>query len=249
MFKKVIEIPELLYRSVRNCGLKSTVNRVFLHIARRITDTGFDKKYGIDTADVIELKDLQIEDTNINQATWYEPMSHKNFYAIMDRINIQHDQYIFVDVGSGKGKVLLLASKFPFNKIIGVEYAQQLNRVAQQNIKNYSDIKQQCFDVETKCIDAIKYEIPENNLVLFFYSPFSDAQIMRSILNNVTRSLENHPRHIMIIFHGNNNKVINALNQIGFDQEELVIPRDISRAQHYRTLVYSNQKVGEFPLI
>ncbi len=66
--------------------------------------------------------------------------------------------------------------------IIGVEFVRQLNSIAQQNIRNYSDAEQQCYDMETKCIDAIKYDLPEENLVLFFYSPFSDAQIMRRIL-------------------------------------------------------------------
>jgi len=244
MLAKVIRIPKLLFQSVSERGLKSTASRIYLHIARWITDTGFDRKYGTDTADVIELKDLQIEGTDINRATWYEPISHKMYYAIMNYISIQHDQYIFVDIGSGKGKVLLLASKFPFVKIIGVEFAQQLNSIAQQNIRNYSDAEQQCYDMETKCIDAVKYDLPEENLVLFFYSPFSDAQIMRRILDNITLSLENHSRHIIIIFHGENKQVINAINQIGFYRQELKVCRDISRAHHYRTIVYSNLELG-----
>ncbi len=104
MLAKVIRIPKLLLLSVSERGLNSTVFRTYLYIACWITDTGFDIQYDTDTADVIELKDLQIEGTDINRATWYEPMTHKMYYAIMNYISIQHDQYIFVDIGSGNGK-------------------------------------------------------------------------------------------------------------------------------------------------
>ncbi len=46
--------------------------------------------------------------------------------------------FTFIDLGSGKGRVLLMASEYPFQKIIGVEFMPELHRAAQKNIAGYS---------------------------------------------------------------------------------------------------------------
>ena len=50
----------------------------------------------------------------------------------------------FIDLGSGKGRTLLMASDYPLRKILGVELIPELNRVAQQNIRDYQSSTQQC---------------------------------------------------------------------------------------------------------
>ena len=42
--------------------------------------------------------------------------------------------FTFIDLGCGKGRVLLMASDYPFKKIIGVEFMPELHRAAQKNI-------------------------------------------------------------------------------------------------------------------
>src|SRR3954454_9805602 len=64
----------------------------------------------------------------------YRPFWRKEFFRAIKDINIRPEHWIFVDVGSGKGKLLLLASHFEFADIVGVEYAPGLHEVAVRNI-------------------------------------------------------------------------------------------------------------------
>ena len=41
----------------------------------------------------------------------------------------------FVDLGSGKGKVIILAHKMGFKKILGVEISTKLNEICKNNLK------------------------------------------------------------------------------------------------------------------
>src|SRR6476646_1262783 len=46
--------------------------------------------------------------------------------------------FTFIDLGCGKGRVLLMASDYPFQKIVGVEFMPDLVGAAQKNIAGYS---------------------------------------------------------------------------------------------------------------
>jgi len=53
----------------------------------------------------------------------------------IESLDIDLTDYLFVDIGAGKGKLLLLASHLSFSEIIGVEYAPSLHAVAMKNIQ------------------------------------------------------------------------------------------------------------------
>src|SRR6478752_3089102 len=65
------------------------------------------------------------------------------FEQIMQALPIDVSQFTFVDLGCGKGRVLLMASDYPFKRIIGVEFMPELHRAAQKNIVGYSNDRQQ----------------------------------------------------------------------------------------------------------
>jgi len=48
-----------------------------------------------------------------------------------------HD-FIFIDLGSGKGRTLLMASDYPFRRIVGVELLLALHQIAQENLEQVS---------------------------------------------------------------------------------------------------------------
>jgi hypothetical protein len=47
--------------------------------------------------------------------------------------------FTFIDLGSGKGRVLLMAAAYGFKRIIGVEFMPELHRVAEENIRKYTE--------------------------------------------------------------------------------------------------------------
>ncbi len=180
---------------LRGIGLNDALGRYAL-IAR---DKLFDLKHGVNTGGIIQLRDLSIASPNAAFGCYYEGFDPKLFNKILGEMEIKHENFVFVDFGSGKGRVLLLASEYPFKKIVGVEFSPELNRIAQNNIRKYRSASRKCRDVESVCQDAVSYSIPKEPAVLFLANPFGE-EVMSPALANIQKSLEESPREIFIIY-------------------------------------------------
>jgi len=107
--------------------------------------------------------------------------------------------FTLIDLGSGKGRVLLMASDYPFKRIIGVEFMPELHRSAGKNIAGYSNDRQLCRQIETLCMDARDFQFPEGPLVLYLFNPFSESTFAQ-VLENLRRSVEQSPRPAYIAY-------------------------------------------------
>ena len=67
----------------------------------------------------------------------YQPTDAGLFQEMMAILPIDFREFTFVDLGSGKGRTLLMASEYPFRRIVGVEILPELHRAAEENIANY----------------------------------------------------------------------------------------------------------------
>ena len=67
-------------------------------------------------------------------AVRYQPSSVEEFGRLMGKLDVDHREFVFVDYGSGKGRVLMLAADYPFKRIVGVEFSPPLDRIARENI-------------------------------------------------------------------------------------------------------------------
>jgi len=105
-----------------------------------------------------------------------------------------------VDVGCGKGRVLLSALALPFERIIGIELSPVLCRIAQQNITNARFVSRKCTAIEIICSDATKYRIPRLPMIIFFYNPFP-FEIMELVLSNIVNSYMEEERPIYLMFY------------------------------------------------
>lgn len=109
-----------------------------------------------------------------------------------------YSDYTFVDLGSGMGRMLLLAAEYPFRKIQGVEFAAELHGLAQQNISRYRHPARRCADIESVHSDASEFRFPEGKLVLYLFNPFG-PEILTRVLANLESSLAQNPRHIVMV--------------------------------------------------
>jgi SAM-dependent methyltransferase len=121
------------------------------------------------------------------------------FHQIMQAIPVDFSQFTFVDLGSGKGRVLLMASDYPFKRIVGVEFMPDLRRVAEKNIASYSNDRQRCRQIEVTCIDARDFQFPFQPLVVYLFNPFSESTFAQ-ILKNLRRSIELARRPVWIAY-------------------------------------------------
>lgn len=169
-------------------------------VKKHETVLSFDEIYRTDTAGGIAVENLQIESANRRHGHPYEPMPMRLFERLLASAQVRHEDYVFVDFGSGKGRTLLLASHYPFKKVIGVEYALDLHTVALANIAQYRSRDRRCLNVEAVHIDAAEYVVPLEPMICFFFNPF-DEKIMRAVLSNFRKSLDHHPRDVQFIYY------------------------------------------------
>ena len=109
-----------------------------------------------------------------------------------------YSQYAFVDLGSGMGRMLLLAAEYPFRNIQGVEFAAELHGLAQQNISRYRHPARRCAEIESVHTDASEYQFPEGKFVLYLFNPFG-PEVLAKVLANLAASLAQNPRHVVMV--------------------------------------------------
>jgi len=108
--------------------------------------------------------------------------------------------FTFIDLGSGKGRVLLMASDYPFRRIIGVELLPALHQIAQENLAKYRSESQRCLVLESICGDATEFQFPAEPIVLYLFNPFPESGL-RKVLANLEQSLREHPRACYVLYH------------------------------------------------
>jgi hypothetical protein len=121
------------------------------------------------------------------------------FEQIMQAIPVDFSQFTFIDLGSGKGRVLLMASDYPFQRIVGVEFMPCLHRAAQKNIASYCNDRQQRRQIEAVCMDARDFQFPLEPMVVYLFNPFSEATFSQ-VLGNLRRSVDQAPREIYVAY-------------------------------------------------
>lgn len=189
-----------LVRSVRLRGMVGTLIRGGNHakfLYQNYQKGSFDRTYGTDTQGTLEPQDLGMGHDSFAQG--YEAITHEFFSKMMSDLRICHSQYSFIDLGSGKGMSLMLASPFCFSKIIGVELSESLHSIANKNIDRFSRMRSHSPPFELFCMNAVEFEYPLTNLVVFLYNPFQEP-IMRKVVAAIERSIESHPRKVFVLY-------------------------------------------------
>ena len=169
--------------------------RLRLQIAE---DARFDAAHSVDTSGYVLLTDVTSENDTKN-CSEYHGTPLRVAWRVLNSISEDLSEYTFVDYGSGKGRILLLASRLPFKRIVGIEFMPVFHEVASRNISAYRDTEQRCHDLQSVCADAREYEPPDTKCVLYFYRPFT-GPVLSAVLNRIEASWRRHPRTMYLIF-------------------------------------------------
>jgi SAM-dependent methyltransferase len=130
----------------------------------------------------------------------YQPTDPGFFHQMVCSLKIDFPQFTFVDLGSGKGRTLLMAAEYPFDRIVGIELLPQLHKTAQENIAKFRSDAQRCFHLESRLGDATEFSFPPHPLVLYLFNPFPEWTL-KLVMTNLARSLEEHPRPVHLLYH------------------------------------------------
>ena len=165
---------------------------------QRYGDMDFDWDHRVDTtsANVSRRADLLA----VLAGHGYQPSDPALFHESIRGLAIDYSQFQFLDLGSGKGRTLLMASEYPFRRILGVEVVPALHRAALENFGKYKSQTQKCFTLESVCGDARDFQFPPEPLVLFLFNPLPEAGL-RVVMANLRASLREHPRPVYVVYH------------------------------------------------
>jgi SAM-dependent methyltransferase len=94
-------------------------------------------------------------------------------------------RYVFFDLGCGMGRAAIIASEYPFRRVVGVEMSADLSRIARRNADIVAASHRDRPIIEILEMDATVLDFPPGNLVIFLYNPFGPE-----ILEGVVAKLE-----------------------------------------------------------
>jgi SAM-dependent methyltransferase len=185
---------------LRNEGVKGTLQRIFTVIRNIIRKEkradAFDIKYGTDTAGIIPLWQLNIASKNAKLGGRYQPVREDEFRPVIKRLEVDPASYVFIDLGCGKARALIIAAQLGFAEVIGVEFARELADVAEKNLR--------ILNIGNGTIihgDAAEYNFPDSNFVLYMFNPFL-AGVMSKVIQRLEEFCAKHPqRRIFVIYH------------------------------------------------
>jgi SAM-dependent methyltransferase len=189
----------------------------------------FDQERGVETAAEVPLEAVGVSSADAARGNaYYRPLTEVIFRAAIAAMPIDVSKFTFVDIGSGKGKVLFMAADLPFRSILGIEYAPGLHAVALKNVANYHYKTQQCQKIEAVHADALQYGLPEGPLVLFTFNAL-DRPTMTRLLQKLDDAATAESERPLFIIYTN----VRTVSEVGNVFSRLAGLRVIHRMRHF----------------
>jgi len=187
----------------------------------RYGDIDFDFDHGVDTT--WATVPLRTRIRELLSGGQYQPSEPELFHQILRAVPTKPDGFTFIDLGSGKGRTLLMASDYACERIIGVELLAELDAIARENLARYRGERQKCFTLESHAGDAREFEFPAEPTMLYLFNPFPE-HVLRAVLANLRKSVEAAPRPVFVIYH-------NLIHERAFGEQSWL--RGVRRTTQY----------------
>jgi SAM-dependent methyltransferase len=165
----------------------------------RAGETWRDWRDGLDTAGRVAAPDIVTGSANKARGIRYQPTPLAPLRAVLRTLQLPPGR-TFVDIGAGKGRVLLAARELPFARVIGVEYSEPLCAIARRNLAVAQRRAPGGPPVEIRCCDAADYRFEPGEDVIYLFNPF-DAVVLARLLDNLHASLQRAPRPLWLVYH------------------------------------------------
>jgi len=159
---------------------------------------GFDRRYGTDTSALVETFELGLAGPNADKAVRYEPAHVSDVERALAALDVDPSRFTLVDLGSGKGRTLLVASRRAFKRLVGVELAPALHAVAVENVRRWKAAGQP-GEFSLECLDAARFEPPSGDLVYYLFNPFG-RPVLEQVMQRLVDALAAQPREVRIIY-------------------------------------------------
>jgi SAM-dependent methyltransferase len=167
----------------------------------------FDTLHGTDTSGLIPGSVIvQGTSARVEELTAYYGVAPSILHGLLDiwlyRTNPQPiEKTVFLDIGAGKGRAMLLASQYPFLRVEGVELNEPLANIARANISLWhNDLRANALaPLHLHHADATTNPLPKEPTLAFLFHPF-ELPILRRFLDLVERSISLNPRPFDLLY-------------------------------------------------
>jgi hypothetical protein len=203
--KKFYAILQKLCWSVRQRGVVDSLQAAWRRMgpasaARQLAKRQihpFDLKFGVSTSGLVDGIDLFTGHAHDAYSTAYWGVSPSRAREVLRRwvetIPPHHvEDYTFIDVGCGKGRMLLIASELPFRQVIGVELNGELASIAARNVEIWRETHRALAPIQVLQQDATEIVRPAGKCVFYLYNPFG-PEVLQKLLAHLEESHSTKP--------------------------------------------------------
>jgi hypothetical protein len=210
MRRQISELTSKIWTRVRRDGLY-VASRYYvgasIHAAHYLLyDRRWDRLDACRTSGAVtpQKSDVVGETGSLEKAR-YQAMARLPLIWALEALELDTSEFGFVDYGSGRGRLMLTAARFPFREVIGVEFSGPLHQEACANIRSYPRELLACIDIASVHINALEFNLPDGDWVAFFFNPFTE-DVLQRVAQRVVESRRGSSRRAYVIF-GNSDRM------------------------------------------
>lgn len=164
----------------------------------------FDAENGVRTSGIIPGRLLKTGHRNDRHSTAYFGVAPSVFKGLLRKWQKSSpcapvEELVFVDVGAGMGRAMLLASELPFRRVEGIELNPVLAGIAKRNAAKWRAAGRARARMRVTCGDAVEFGFPKGPCVVFLFNPFG-ASVMRRLLLRLAEAFQDRPGELDLLY-------------------------------------------------
>jgi hypothetical protein len=152
----------------------------------------WERYFGVDTQRPFDLRAY----AGLGESVPYQPLPWVLLRQAMATLTLGPED-VFLDYGSGMGRVLLMAGRQKLKRVVGVELLAALAGIARENL---SAAKLRLRSpVDLVVADVTAWDVPDDVTVAFLFNPFVGT-VMAAAQAHLIASLERRPRRLRVLY-------------------------------------------------
>jgi precorrin-6B methylase 2 len=157
----------------------------------------FDLRHRTDTSGKTPMAGLDVDAHAAAHGTGFQSVNERHLRAVFGFLDLPPG-HVLVDIGSGKGKVVLVASEYPFRRVVGVEISESLCSVAERNVAKWRARRRTVAPMEIAAVNALEYDFSDEDVIVL-NNPF-DSVFLHEFVSCIAKSLKSNPRPVWILY-------------------------------------------------
>jgi predicted RNA methylase len=180
--------------------VRRAVSGVLDRVAYRwlaLEDQALERRLGVDTAGSVGLDGLTVDPRQRSAGFAYVASPGRLVDVVVAQASRELPTTAFVDLGSGKGRVVTRAALHPFRRVVGVEFARELHDLARANVETLARTWPSVAPTEVVHLDASRFEFPPGDVLAYLNNPFAET-VMRPVVANLEAAIRRGGRATVV---------------------------------------------------